>query len=117
MRHETMPYGTGSIQKRRRCWWMIYRNADGHTIQENTWTDDPDTARRMLAQRAIVTLRARLRLLQAVVNEKTTTPPADRREDEAPDRGAYGAGRGSIRDDAAKRGESKATKTARGTRA
>src|SRR5882672_9359743 len=64
-----MPYGTGSIQMRGRSWWMIYRDVEGRTIQENTRTEDQDAARRMLAERAIITLEAQIAALREVLHE------------------------------------------------
>jgi hypothetical protein len=63
-----LPYGSGSIQMRSRTWWMIYRDPEGRIIQENTRTDDQNAARRILAERAIVTLEARLKMLRKVAN-------------------------------------------------
>ena len=71
-----MPYGTGSVQKRASNYWMIYRDAEGHIVQENTWTMDRDEARRILAVKAIETLEARLRVLEEIVNENTDQAPA-----------------------------------------
>ena len=47
-----MPYGAGSMQMRRRCWWLVYKNASGHVVQENAGTDNAAKARRMLTERA-----------------------------------------------------------------
>ena len=63
-----LPYGTGSIQMRGTKWWMIFRDPEGRVIQESSYTDDQDTARRMLACRAIVTLEARLAMLREVAH-------------------------------------------------
>src|SRR5881394_1046374 len=64
-----MPYGTGSIQIRGNAWWMIYRDTEGRTIQENTRTEDIDVARKMLAARALETARAKVAALEAILNE------------------------------------------------
>lgn len=62
-----LPYGAGSLQMRHSRWWMIYRDADGRVIQENTRTQDPDAARQMLAARAVSTAKAKLNRLKAVI--------------------------------------------------
>ena len=67
-----LPRGVGSIQKRRRAWWMIYRDVEGKTIVESSHTGDAAAATRMLAQRALVALRARVALLEGLADE---TPP------------------------------------------
>src|SRR5215471_8515048 len=64
-----LPYGTGSLQMRGRTWWMIYRDTQGRTIQENTRTDNPDAARRMLVERALETARAKVLALEGMLNE------------------------------------------------
>jgi hypothetical protein len=64
-----LPYGTGSIQIRGRVWWMIYRDTEGRTIQENTRTENQNEARRMLAVRALETTRAKVAALEQIVNE------------------------------------------------
>jgi hypothetical protein len=75
-----IPYGTGSIQQRGNVWWMIYRDVDGTTIQENARTTDRAEARRLLAKRALVNLQARVRALKAIIKEqpiKVTMRPAE----------------------------------------
>ena len=64
-----LPYGTGSLQMRGRTWWMIYRDTQGRTIQENARTDNPDAARRMLVERALETARAKVLALEGILNE------------------------------------------------
>lgn len=68
-----MPYGTGSIQLRRRMWWAVYRDPEGRIIQENTGTEDVHEARRFLAAKAIITLEARLAVLREVAGEGHST--------------------------------------------
>jgi len=93
-----MPYGTGSIQMRGNCWWLMYRDTEGRTIQENSRTADQNAARRMLAERAIVTLEARLAVLRAVLHETREAKiqgdggarRGDARKRAAADRGAEG---------------------------
>jgi hypothetical protein len=72
-----LPYGTGSIQMRGRVWWLIYKDETGRKIQANSGTDDQAAARRMLAVRAIKTLRARLAALRAVLHESRGEARAD----------------------------------------
>lgn len=69
-----IPYGTGSLQQRGNVWWMIFRTFDGAVVQENSRTTDCGEARRLLAKRALVTLRARITALQAIIRE--TPKPA-----------------------------------------
>jgi hypothetical protein len=63
------PYGTGSLQMRGRTWWIMYRDGEGRSIQENSRTEDYAAARHMLASRAIATLRARLAVLEGIASE------------------------------------------------
>jgi hypothetical protein len=59
----------GSIQQRGRAWWMIYRDIEGRTIQENAQTEDQATARRRLAARALERVKAQAALLRQVLRE------------------------------------------------
>jgi hypothetical protein len=59
----------GSIQQRGRAWWMIYRDIEGRTIQENAQTEDQATARRRLAARALERVQAQAALLREVLRE------------------------------------------------
>jgi hypothetical protein len=64
-----MPKGTGSLQVRRRTWWMIYRDAEGEIIQANTNTTDQTEARRVLAKAALATLREIVAELEYIAHE------------------------------------------------
>jgi hypothetical protein len=64
-----MPYGTGSLQMRGTKWWIVFRDAEGRGIQENTRTEDFNAALRMLAERALETARARVAALEKIVDE------------------------------------------------
>jgi hypothetical protein len=68
-----LPYGTGSIQKRGRMFWAIYRDAEGRTVQENTKTEDADLARLFVAEKALVTARAKVAALEAIFDEAQKT--------------------------------------------
>jgi hypothetical protein len=68
-----LPYGFGSIQKRRRTYWMIFTNADGNKVQENSHSEEPEIARLMLAERALKTAKAKVAALKAIINEATET--------------------------------------------
>lgn len=106
-----LPYGAGSIQVRGNVWWMIYRDTEGRVIQENTRTEDQDVARRMLAARALETLRAKIAVLEAILNED----PAQKKGRAAARGGKAGADTGhagsrkAVRGDAARRGDGKGT--------
>jgi len=63
-----LPYGMGSIQKRGRVWWLIYRDTAGKTIQENSFTEDQDAAANMLARRALAKVEAQRVLLREILN-------------------------------------------------
>jgi hypothetical protein len=64
-----LPYGTGSFQLRGRSYWIMYRDAEGRTVQENAKTGDAGIARLMVAERALVTARAKVAALEAIFNE------------------------------------------------
>jgi hypothetical protein len=61
-----LPRGAGSMQMRRRCWWLIYSDANGRVVQENSHTDDPAKARRLLTAAALRVSRARVRELESI---------------------------------------------------
>src|SRR5689334_13732499 len=63
-----LPYGSGSIQLRGRVWWMIYRDAAEQVTQENSRTEDQADALRLLANRAIRTMRSRIAVLKAIAD-------------------------------------------------
>lgn len=48
---------------------MIYRDQEGRTIQENTKTVDQTAARRMVAERALETARAKVAALEQIIYE------------------------------------------------
>jgi hypothetical protein len=52
LRTKKLPRGFGSIQKRRRTYWMIFTNAAGKKVQENSGSDRPEIAYYMLARHA-----------------------------------------------------------------
>jgi hypothetical protein len=61
-----LPHGNGSIQRRRRFWYLIYRDPEGALKQESSRTEDQAEALRLLAQRALPTHDARRALLYQV---------------------------------------------------
>ena len=65
-----LPRGAGSMQMRRRCWWLIFTDAGGRVVQENSGTDDPAKARHILTERAIAVCETRLRMLRDLLNEQ-----------------------------------------------
>ena len=64
-----LQYGTGSLQQRGRVWWLIYKDPEGKVIQENSHLEDEPKARRLLAERALVTARARVEALREIIHE------------------------------------------------
>ena len=52
LRTAKLPRGFGSIQKRRRTYWMIFTNAAGKKVQENSGSDRREVAYYMLARHA-----------------------------------------------------------------
>jgi hypothetical protein len=100
-----MPYGTGSIQMRRRTWWMIYRDPEGRIIQKNTCTEDQNAARRMLAERALETAKARVAALERIIDEQAAQKQAARTADQGQGKtrngGKHGASGRSVRHHAA----------------
>jgi|SRR5215471_5092131 len=82
----SLPYGSGSIQFRGAVWWLVYRDANGKVIQENSLTADADEALRMLVSRSTATLRARIDQLEAIANEPA--PKATGQGQRAPRGGA-----------------------------
>jgi len=117
-----LPYGAGSIQIRGRVYWMMYRSVEGTLIQENAQTDDAALARLKLAERALVTERAKVAALETIFHEAEKAgfaPTAQGWErtaaagrSETDDSGKRRTGGGSVPPDAAQRGDSR--KTARG---
>src|SRR5262245_45155095 len=73
-----LPYGSGSVQKRGRMFWAIWRDPEGRILQENTNTEDPDLARLFVAERALSTAQARVAALEAIVNEAQKTTAGKR---------------------------------------
>jgi hypothetical protein len=69
LRTAKLPRGFGSIQKRRRTYWMIFTDSTGKTVQENSRSDCPEVARLMLAERALETAEAKVRTLKAIIHE------------------------------------------------
>lgn len=58
--HKTgLPHGVGSIQLRRASLWLVYRDVNGATVNENSHTRDWGEATRLLAQRALPDLQRR----------------------------------------------------------
>jgi hypothetical protein len=66
-----LPYGAGSVQRRGRVWWMIFRDVEGRIIQENAQTEDYSEARRLLATRALATAQARVAAILSIIHEET----------------------------------------------
>jgi hypothetical protein len=104
-----LPYGCGSIMMRGRTWWMIYRDGEGRTIQENTWTTDKRVARYMVTYRALETARAKVAALERILNEEAPYAKAlaargtDHGYDRVRDREKYERGYRPIRNDATQR--------------
>ncbi len=94
-----MPYGTGSLQQRGRTWWIMFRDPEGRTIQENSRLEDYAAARRMLAERAIATLEARLAVLRAVLDEAEETGSPARGSQPDGDGAERGSSRGTVSKD------------------
>ena len=92
-----LPRGCGSIQMRRRTWWLIYWDADGVRRQENSWTADTMAARRMLAKRALAVLRARIAAVKQVMLEDEETQASAVKE-RGCDRQVGGSARHQARD-------------------
>lgn len=59
-------FGSGSIQRRGRFWYLIYRDPAGALVQESSHTEDQAAALRLLAQRALPTHDARRAMLYQV---------------------------------------------------
>lgn len=98
LKTKALPYGSGSIQKRGRVFWLVYRDANGRMIQQSSGTQDAVIARRMIAERAIVTLQARIDALRAIINEATqTTAPAAEGAGDARNGRKHGVSRRSVR--------------------
>jgi hypothetical protein len=68
-----VPYGAGSVQKRRASLWMIYRDTNGKTINENSHTADWDEATRLLCQRALPALEARVAEVKRIAEGTPST--------------------------------------------
>lgn len=73
-----MPYGTGSLQRRGRTFWIMYRDEEGRTIQENSRLEDYGPARRLLAERALVTAKAKVAVLEQIIHEEEAAADAAR---------------------------------------
>jgi|AmaraimetP72IA01_FD_contig_31_8322941_length_3684_multi_16_in_0_out_0_2 hypothetical protein len=102
-----LPYGSGSVRKRKDVYWLFYRDPEGRIIQETSHTSDYASAMVMLIDRALVTAQARVAVLRAAREEAKAAATATGR-DEALNRGEQGARRGSVRADAARRGAGRA---------
>src|SRR6188508_1049403 len=94
-----LPYGLGSMQLRGRVWWLIYRDTNGNSVQENTRTTDVHEARIMLTDRTIASLEARLAVVKAARDEakrdlrfRKANPDNDEGSGRAGQRGARGGG-------------------------
>jgi hypothetical protein len=57
-----------------RKWWLIYRDGTGKTCYENSGTDDPAEARKILAKRALRRAKAIVAQLRAIANGKEADP-------------------------------------------
>lgn len=82
-----LPHGNGSIQRRRRFWYLIYRDPSGAIVQESSRTEDQAEAFRLLAQRALPTHDARRALLYQLAYGEAPTAASH------PEGNARGAGR------------------------
>ena len=80
-------HGCGSIQRRGRMWYLIYRDPAGALVQESSHTEDQAAALRLLAQRALPTHDARRAMLYQVAYGKAPTAASH------PEGNARGAGR------------------------
>ena len=76
-----LPYGNGSIQRRRRYWYLIYRDPEGALVQESSRTEDQAEAQRLLAQRALPTHDARRALLYQVAYGEETAGTGRKRSE------------------------------------
>jgi len=93
---------------RRRTYWMIYSDELGKRIQENTKQTERDAAERVLVERAIEVLEARIALLKGLQHE-TSKAESARALGKAGDDTRRGGRRESVRDDAPKRRVRKTT--------
>jgi hypothetical protein len=66
-----LPWGFGSLQKRRANWWMVYRDAQDVMVQENSGTDNREEALRMLAKRALERVAVRVAVLKTIADGTT----------------------------------------------
>jgi hypothetical protein len=107
-KESALPRGTGSVQMRRRTYWMIYSDELGKRIQENTKQTERDAAERVLVERAIEVLEARIALLKGLQHE-TSKAESARALGKAGDDTRRGGRRESLRDDAPKRRVRKTT--------
>ena len=69
-----MPKGTGAISKRGNVYWILYLDADGKRIQENSQTDDIQEARQILARRALISAYAHVRALLTIAYPHRESP-------------------------------------------
>ena len=98
-----LPWGSGSMLKRRRNQWISYRDAQGRAVKENSGTDDVATARALLIERALEVAKARVAVLEQLRDEAQAASRTERRG-EARNGGKPRAGRRALQGAAGVRG-------------
>ena len=94
-----LPYGCGSLQQRGLTWWIMFRDPLGRNIQENSRLTDYNAARRLLAERALETAKAKVAALEQIIHEaEETGSPAHRSQPDG-DGAERGPGRGTVSKD------------------
>jgi hypothetical protein len=71
-----LPHGSGSIQRRGRFWYLIYRDPSNALKQQSSYTEDQREAFRLLAQRVLPTLDARRAIVCQVAYGEAPTAPS-----------------------------------------
>jgi hypothetical protein len=66
----SLAWGHGSMSLHGRCWWLVWRDSEGLPHYENSYTDNPQVARKILAIRALPRARAAVALLEQIANEE-----------------------------------------------
>ncbi len=73
--HPRLPWGMGSAVLRCGSYYLAYRTPDGEVCYENSGTDDPAEAQRIMAERALPRARALVATLERIANGKTRQAP------------------------------------------
>ena len=66
-----LPYGLGALHLRGNSYWMIYRNAAGERVQENSGTGNLAAARIVLAERVLERIAAETVLVEGIIHESS----------------------------------------------